>query len=357
MKASDTSMPATTAKQKKATTRAKHGIGKAEKTDIMVVNRWNLYPGFLAGATHRWWIYQKERFPLVGHGLLIAAFSFSAVSYSFLLRGEGGFPAGGAALAAFLTVFTLFLQLRIADEFKDFEEDLKYRPYRPVQRGLVTLGELRAVAMGAGLVQLVVVLLWAPLLAFLLLVIWLYLGLMTREFFVRDWIIARPVTYLWTHMLIIPLADLFATACDWIGAGEGAPTGLFWFITASFFNGIILEVGRKIRAPAQEEHGVKTYSKLWGRKNAVMVWLGGVAMSAVCCFCASNKIHFGSFVGVWILGLSIFALVLGWRFYSHPVSPSAKHLEHFSGIWTILMYLNLGVVPLLWKYVQHMKIL
>ena len=26
----------------------------------------------------RWWIYQRERFPLLGHGPLIAAFSFSA---------------------------------------------------------------------------------------------------------------------------------------------------------------------------------------------------------------------------------------------------------------------------------------
>ena len=35
-----------------------------------------------------------------------------------------------------------FLQLRIADEFKDFAEDSRFRPYRPVPRGLVTLTEL-----------------------------------------------------------------------------------------------------------------------------------------------------------------------------------------------------------------------
>ena len=30
----------------------------------------------------RWWTYQRERFPVFAHGSLIAAFSFSAVSYS-----------------------------------------------------------------------------------------------------------------------------------------------------------------------------------------------------------------------------------------------------------------------------------
>ena len=40
--------------------------------------------------TNRWWVYQRERFPIFAHGLLIAAFSFSAVSFSMLLREAPG---------------------------------------------------------------------------------------------------------------------------------------------------------------------------------------------------------------------------------------------------------------------------
>ena len=40
------------------------------------------------------------------------------------------------------------LQLRLADEFKDFEEDSRYRPYRPVPRGLVSLRDLAWVWAG-----------------------------------------------------------------------------------------------------------------------------------------------------------------------------------------------------------------
>jgi len=55
--------------------------------------------------------------------------------------------------AAFATVLLFFLQLRIADEFKDYEEDRRCRPHRPVPRGLVSLGELKAVAGAAAVVQ------------------------------------------------------------------------------------------------------------------------------------------------------------------------------------------------------------
>ncbi len=55
------------------------------------------------------------------------------------MRGNFHLPAVKVLLAAFGNSFLAFLQLRIADEFKDFEEDSKYRPYRPLPRGLITL--------------------------------------------------------------------------------------------------------------------------------------------------------------------------------------------------------------------------
>src|SRR6266576_2963318 len=109
-----------------------------------------------AGGVVRWWVYQRERFPVVAHGVLIAAFSSSAVSYSALLRGQR--PRMASIGVAFVTCFLFFLQLRIADEFKDFEEDCRWRPYRPVPRGLIRLEELGVVlriaapiAVGRGL--------------------------------------------------------------------------------------------------------------------------------------------------------------------------------------------------------------
>ena len=90
----------------------------------------------------RLWIYQKERFPLAGYLPLVAAFTFSAASYSRICRGGEGFVPWTRLIAGIATSFGIFLLLRLFDEFKDAEDDAAYRPYRPVPRGLVTLREL-----------------------------------------------------------------------------------------------------------------------------------------------------------------------------------------------------------------------
>jgi 4-hydroxybenzoate polyprenyltransferase len=289
-------------------------------------------------TTNRWWVYQRERFPVIGHGLLIAAFSFSAVSFSWLLRGGQGLPSTIALATAFITALLLFLQLRIADEFKDFEDDSRYQPYRPVPRGLVKLNELRFIAIGAACVQLMFALRLSARLSLWLLLTWAYLALMTKEFFVRDWIRKRPLTYLWTHMLIIPLTDFYATACDWQSVKASPPSGLFWFIAVSFFNGIALELGRKIRAPGDEEKGVRTYSHLWGREAAVGAWFAALLLTAMCAVAASGRIAFQGPVAVIVSLCLICALTLGLRFLSAPITSRAKLLEHFSGIWTLALY-------------------
>ena len=79
-----------------------------------------------SNTAERWWIYQRERFPVFGHGALIAAFSLSAVCYSSLLRGSDAFPTLRGALVAFVCCFLTFLQLRISDEFKDFRSATYY---------------------------------------------------------------------------------------------------------------------------------------------------------------------------------------------------------------------------------------
>jgi 4-hydroxybenzoate polyprenyltransferase len=297
----------------------------------------------------RWWIYQRERFPIVAHGLLIAAFSASAVSFSALLRGGSPPPAVASYLTAFATAFLLFLQLRIADEHKDFEEDLAYRPYRPVPRGLVTLRELAAIAASAAVVQFGLAAAVSWHLVGLLFVTWAYLALMTKEFFVRDWLIARPVTYLWTHMLIVPLADLYATACDWLHTGTTAPPGLGWFIAASFFNGAALEIGRKIRGPDGEEEGVRTYSRLWGRRTATLAWLGTLTLTAGCAIQAADRVDFLRPAAGTLTILLFAALALARAFLAHPTNPNSRRLDHFSGLWTISLYLLLGIVPLALK--------
>ena len=292
----------------------------------------------------RWWTYQKERFPIFQHGLLVMAFSSSAVAFSALLCGIS--PGWQAFLVAFITVFLFFLQLRIADEFKDAEEDAKYRPYRAVPRGLVSLRELGVMFAIAAAIQLSLTLWLDTRLIYLLLLTWGYLALMSVEFFARDWLKSRHITYLWTHMLIMPLVDFFATSCLWLPAGVSPnPQGLLFFLIASFFNGIVIEIGRKLRQPNGEQEGVPTYSKLWGLKKASRVW--AVCMTITGFFALLAAYHIGFFLPV----ICLLTPLLLWAYMTvskfHKIS--SKRFELIAGLWTLVLYLSLGLIPLLFK--------
>jgi 4-hydroxybenzoate polyprenyltransferase len=300
---------------------------------------------------NRWITYSRERFPLAAHGPLVAAFSASAVCFSSLVRGSLTGPAAASIAVAFVTSLLFFLQLRIADEFKDYEEDAAYRPYRPVQRGLVTLRELAWVGAGCAAVQFALAIWLEPSIAWLLLVAWAYLGLMTREFFAARWLKRHPIVYMTSHMMILPLVDLYATACDWWVAGlRRPPAGLYWFLLVSYLNGIIVEIGRKTRVAADEEHGVQTYSALWGTGGAARTWLVAVVATAAVAWMASARIGTQGPMLVLLGMLVVACATAAWRVTRIEASGSGRSIELMSGIWTVLMYLGLGAAPALFAW-------
>jgi 4-hydroxybenzoate polyprenyltransferase len=301
----------------------------------------------------RLWEYQAERFPVFKHGILIVAFGSSAVCLSALLR--GGWPNGFAIVVAVLVLFGLFFQLRVADEHKDNEDDTKYRPERPVPRGLITLAELRAVAIVVGAMQLALTAWLDWRLIGLLLLVWGWLALMTKEFFVPKWLKPRPIAYMVSHMAIMPLIDLYATACDWLPAGDGGHEGfgltLGAFLLLSLVNGSSIEIARKCWAPAMEREGVETYSKLWRPARAgiavMVIILVGLALSAF--------INVRSGAGLWMLaGLILVSAWAAWcaiDYAGTPTPKTSKAIETASGVFVAANYLLLGVIPLLLKLI------
>lgn len=297
----------------------------------------------------RWVIYQRERFPLAAHAPLVAAFSASAVCFSSLVRGHLTAPPAFTLVVAFVTSLLFFLQLRIADEFKDLEDDSRYRPYRPVPRGLVTLRELAWVGVGAALVQLLLALALDPTILWILAIAWVYLALMTREFFAPRWLKRHPVTYMASHMMILPLVDLYATACDWWAGGDHQlPRGLYWFLIVSYLNGVVIEIGRKTRVAVDEETGVETYSALWGTGGAIRAWMIAVLATAFAAWRASARIGTATPMLVLLAVLVAGCAVVALRVARSQASGSGKAIEVMSGVWTIFMYVGLGAAPLVY---------
>ncbi|MEC7669995.1 MAG: UbiA family prenyltransferase, partial [Pseudomonadota bacterium] len=216
------------------------------------------------------WIYQKERFPLFKTAPLLAVFSAASLSVSAELSGRP-LPDWGGYLAGFVIAMLLFFQMRVCDEYKDLEDDRRYRPDRPIPRGLVSLRLIISLGLLSLPITALAAWLWHPPVLWLLALVWLWLGAMTAEFGVAEWLKARPVLYLLSHMAIMPLIDLLLTGLEWLPFG-GPASGLSLFLALSFVNGCVLEIGRKLWSPENEIAGVETYSGLWGTRKAACTW-------------------------------------------------------------------------------------
>jgi 4-hydroxybenzoate polyprenyltransferase len=295
-----------------------------------------------ASVLSRLWAYQKERFPLAAYGPMVVVFTASAALYSRLARGGVGFiPWDRFAVGAF-TSLVFFASLRVLDEHKDADLDRRFRPELPVPRGLVSLGELRAA--GGSLLAIGIALnLWiAPSMLGPIALVAVWAALMTREFFAPEWLRAHPTAYLVSHMMIMPLIDFYTTGLDWLPAGAPPPRALGWFLALTLFNGMVVEIGRKIRAPEQERDGVDTYTRVWGLRTAPAVWLGVLALTAALAGAALSAVSAPVLALLILAMLAAAAAVPAIRFLARPRAPLARRIETVSGLWTIMMYLLLG---------------
>lgn len=300
-----------------------------------------------ASYLKRMYIYQKERFPVVMNLIAVTVFTFSAISFSRICRGAEGFVPWSTYLIGCFATFTLFLLVRIFDEFKDKEDDAKYRKYLPVPRGLVSLKELRTIGIVVGVLQITSIALFQLPMLWLYLIVIGYLCLMGVEFFVPNYLKKRQILYITSHMMIIPLLDVYSSGLDWVLEGEQPHFGLIFFFAVSFMNGLVVEFGRKLKAPEDEEEGVISYTKMWGTKGATIAWMITVFVTMALATLAAHYAGYGLPVFITLLLFAVIVNLAGIIFLNKPNKKKAKLVELMSGIWTIGMYLTLGGVPML----------
>lgn len=299
-----------------------------------------------SSPVRRGWTYLQERFPLGAHGPLVAAFAGGVACASAALRGADG-PGWPVVIVAVLAALGFFFQLRVADEWKDAETDRLYQPERPVPRGLVTLRELTVAALLVAALQVALAVVLDVRLVVALLAVWAFGALMTIEFGAREWLRARPLATLVTHAPIVPFIDAFAVSCDVLGNEAAVPPGVGWLIGVSLFGGSVVEVGRKIRPPADESPGVETYSAAWGRGRAVAFFLFVLGASLVCGVMVVRSIGgVGRLAAVLAVGAAFVAAIT--LLAARDDTPGrGRWVEAASGVWTLALYTTIGPVALL----------
>lgn len=311
----------------------------------------NSFPENKQPFLKRFYIYQRERFPFIGNIVLIGAFTFSALSYSRISRDVEGFVSLPTYLVGVFTTITLFLLVRIFDEHKDAEDDAMYRHELPVPRGLISLKELRMVAIPVLILQILINGLFAPKMLLLFFLAFGYLCLMGKEFFVAEWLKKHQLVYVFSHMMIIPLIDTYASGLDWLMEGANPPKGLIFFFAVSFMNGIVLEFGRKIKAPEKEKEGVVTYSALYGANKACIYWIASLFITLLLSIGAAIFAGYGTMEFAVLTGFFLLCSFPALLFMKNKTVKRSKMIEYSSALWTFAMYLTLGGIPMLVKLI------
>ncbi len=263
-------------------------------------------------------------------------------------------------LPLFIIIFMFFFQLRITDEFKDYEEDLKYRPYRPVQRGVISLKALGKIGIATIIIQIILAHVINPKLIYFMLLVWFYMFLMTKEFFIKNWLTERILIYALSHVVIM----IFITLVIVKGTGyileshfletlylsvekygKNIFIGLIPLFALNYLNGIVLEIGRKTRRADEEEHGVQTYSKLWGKKKAVIILslLFAVEYFLVILGLSYTYEKYFLFSGLVLLIILIISIYFMIKFLKKDLS--GKIVESVSGLWIVFSSMGLGLLP------------
>lgn len=291
------------------------------------------------------WVYQRERFPLVKTAPLLAVFSAASLCVSAELVGRP-LPGPGAFLAGFIIAMALFFQMRVCDEVKDHDDDRRYRPERPIPRGLVSLRLIVGLGLASLPLTALAAWLWHPPALWLLALVWVWLIAMTAEFGAPAWLKARAVLYLLSHMAIMPLIDLLLTGLEWLPGG-GASPWLWLFLALSFVNGCVLEIGRKLWSPANERPGVETYSGLWGPARAARIWAGLIGLSLLL------LVALGAALGIVLIalilgsGAALVCLMTARRYATDPTPAAQGRIDMVAGLWVFACYAIAGFAPLI----------
>ena len=317
-------------------------------------------------------IYLNERFPLGKNSIFVLIFTLSGYIYTGLLYNskiinqifskEIKVPMPWHKIVAlFIIIFMFFLQLRITDEFKDYEEDLKYRAYRPVQRGIISLKSLGKIGIATVIIQIMLAHVIDPEIIYFMIFVWIYMFLMAKEFFIKKWLTKRILIYALSHVVIMIFITLVIVSATQYIVLDGAENifefgALQWYrhnidfaliplFTLNYLNGIVLEIGRKTRRADEEEHGVQTYSKLWGRKKAVVVLslLFVIEYFLVILGLAHTYEKYFFFGGLTLLVILIVSIYFMIKFLKKDLS--GKVVETVSGLWIIFSSMCMGFLP------------
>lgn len=238
-------------------------------------------------------------------------------------------------ILTFVLMLSAFFRLRLFDEIKDYETDLKVNPTRPLARGALSITQTKKAILFCIVLEIIL----AGFLGLSALLIHglclFYSILMFEEFFIGDFLRPHLTTYAVTHTFVSVLlgisAAISASGVD-VLVLQG-PDFIFFLMNWCFFN--LFEFARKSYWPSEERKGVDTYSSLFGTLGAGLLSLSQVILGIALVF-LSVKIK-----QEWLLLALTLILVgplLGYLYSPQNKINMAKTFRSFTGLYLLAHY-------------------
>lgn len=292
-------------------------------------------------------IYFKERYPIFAR-LLLAAIVFLEIHFIILLNyGVTDFRIGVQELVGAYTVFAFLLWLRVADDLKDYETDMRLFPDRPLPSGRTTKKDIIIMCVIAQVIAGILNLIFMNNIWFFV-ILYIYGFLMSKWFFQRSKIQPSLPLALVTHNPVQMFINIYIISFTVIKYGL-EPVSLITVMTlwTLYFPALIWEVSRKIKAP-KDENDYTTYSKLFGYKKSTQFVMILTIVDIV-----TNMILVFNLNKVTILLFVILVSWMVWKFFSFMKNPEkfvlVNKVEIYTYIQESLMLLTIVVFLLVGK--------
>lgn len=223
--------------------------------------------------------------------------------------------------------------MRLFDEIKDYEVDLKVNPTRPLARGILSVSQVKKALFILILFELVVAgsLGLNPFLIHALAIG--YSLLMYEEFFIGDWLRPRLTTYAVTHTFVSTLLGLSsAVAMTGLELTKLPSSALLFFLMNwAFFN--LFEFARKTFAPSEERNHVPSYSNIFGCTGALLLSLSQ-ALAGVLLIYSYDSNHL-------LLSAMVLYMIASLSYALLRTEKTARFFRGLSGVYLLLHYILL----------------
>lgn len=288
--------------------------------------------------------YLNERFPPIANVLLILTYYSSNQFLATALTKPGAVMHYDRwSVLGMVMLVCFFFHVRVFDEHKDYEEDCRHYPNRILQRGLVTLRQLRIAGGIAIALECVIAASRGPEAFVAWLIAFGFTLVMLKEFFAREILKRHFLLYATTHMLLMPLLALLVFSFATQRWPWEAPPWFWVYAFVGFFVTFNWEVSRKIRAPEEEIEGVDSYTKIFGTFGAAYVVLVIRAIDTGLVAAVGWHLQFSAWFYLALVILYAVCLAGFFQYRFAPTPRHAKRMEIYAGMYMIVFDLLVAV--------------